>query len=174
LLNGVAQIADMGAEGSIAVFGDHATSVLESTDRRAVVAAADNGVSRIIAAGKTGFADFANATQFDTTAFYRNSLEWLSKGLGTSARIVTDRSITQTWLVGQGFTKVTLLPSDWQIGLSTADVLVTWFNNPTVAQQTATKSFLDAGHGMFVGYNGWAFSSFGITPKTSGGNALLR
>lgn len=172
LLNGVAQIADQGTEGTVAVFGDHATSVLESTDLKTVVAAADNGVSRIIAAGKTGFADFANATQFDTTAFYLNSLNWLSKGLGTAARIVTDKSVTQTWLVGQGFTNVTLR-SDWQNGLGTADVLVTWFGNPTAAQQTATNNFLAAGKGMFVAYNGWAYSG-GVTPKNSGGNALLR
>ncbi len=172
LLNGVTQIADQGSEGTVAVFGDHATSVLESTDLKTVVAAADNGVSRIIAASKTGFADFANATQFDTTAFYLNSLNWLSKGLGTSARIVTDKSATQTWLVGQGFTNVTLR-SDWQNGLGTADVLVTWFSNPTAAQQTATNNFLAAGKGMFVAYNGWAYSG-GVTPKNSGGNALLR
>ena len=48
LLNGVAQIADMGTEGTVAVFGEHATSILESPDRQTVVAAADNGVLDVI------------------------------------------------------------------------------------------------------------------------------
>ncbi len=172
LLSGVAQIADMGAEGSVAVFGDHATCVFQTPERQTILAAVDNGVSRIIAGAKTGFADFANSSQFNTNTFYLNSLNWLSKGLGNSARIVTDLSSARTWLLSQGFTNVTLR-SDWQNGLGNADLLVTWFGNPTIAQQTATNNFLASGHGMFVGYNGWAYSG-GTTPKTSGGNALLR
>jgi GH35 family endo-1,4-beta-xylanase len=170
LLTGVSQIADVGQEGTIAVFGNHATSILQDSGK-SVIAAVDNGVGRILAAAKTSYASFSNATEFNTGTFYLNSLNWLSKGLGTAARIVTDISAARTWLNSQGFTNVTLR-SDWQNGLGTADVLVTNFGNPTVAQQNATKAFLDSGKGMFVGYNGWAYSDG--EAKTSGGNALLR
>jgi Peptidase M60, enhancin and enhancin-like/N-terminal domain of M60-like peptidases/Cadherin-like domain len=176
LLNGVAQIADMGAEGTIAVFGDHATSVLQDSNRDTIVAAVDNGTSRIIAAAKTGFAEFANSTLFNSTSFYLNSLNWLSRGAGTAAVIVTDNAASQTWLVSQGFTNVTFT-TNWQTNPSivngSAHILISRSGTPSAAQQTAATNFLNAGKSLFTGFNGWAFSG-NTYSKNASSNALLR
>ncbi len=176
LLNGVAQIADMGSEGTVAVFGEHALSVLQDSKRDTVVAAMDNGTTRIIAAAKTGFAQFVNPTQFNTSTFYLNSLNWLSRGAGTAAIIVTDNSASRDWLVGQGFANVTLA-TNWQTNASivngTAHVLITSSGNPTAAQQAAATNFLAAGRSLFTGYNGWAYTG-NTYAKNAPANAILR
>jgi hypothetical protein len=172
LLDGVNRIADQGTEGTIAVFGDDAASVLRDPVYGTVVAAVDDGTSRIVAAARTNYVDFGNANRYDTAKFYHNTLNWLSHGQGTSARIVTDLSSARTWLQNQGYTNVSLR-TDWENGLTNADVLVTRLSNASTAQQAALDEFLANGNGLFAGYNGWAYGS-GVTPLNSGGNAVLR
>ena len=173
LLKGVSSIADMGVEGTVAVFGDDAVSVLEDADQKTVIAAADDGRGRVVAAGKTGFADFAHAGSGSTANFYRNVIDWVSHGDGKNTSIVTDNAAAESWLIDEGFSKVSRR-SDWAEALDEADVLITYLIGATPAEQHAVGDFLARGGGMFVGYNGWAFGYAGLTPLTSGGNAVLR
>ena len=173
LLEGVSSIADMGVEGTVAVFGDDAVSILEDSNKQTVVAAADVGRGRVVAAGKTEFADFANAGTAGTANFYRNVIDWVSHRAGKDARIVTDNVGAESWLIGEGFSKVSRR-SDWANALDESDVLITYLIGATPAEQHAVGDFLARGGGMFVGYNGWAFGYAGLTPLTSGGNAVLR
>src|SRR5262249_37902582 len=155
LLAGVSQLTDMGSEGTITVFGDNAVSVVDDSDGKTVIAAADNGTTRVVAAAKTQFVEFANDSTFDTAQFYRNVLGWTSHGIGLQATIVTDKQEAQTWLTSNAYTNV-VFRQDWENALDQADVLVTWLGDISPAQQAAATSFLDHGGGMFVGYNGWA------------------
>ena len=151
LLDGVSSIADMGWEGTVAVFGDDAVGILKDGDHKTVVAAADDGAGRIVAAAKTGFADFANADVADTARFYRNAVNWASHGKGTEARILTDNGSARAWLSSQGYGNI-VERSDWENGLGEADLLVAYCFDLTSTQQAAAKAFLAAGGGMFVGY----------------------
>lgn len=173
LLDGVRRIADMGYEGTVAVFGDQALSVLEDADHKTVVAAGIVGDGRVVAAAQSGFAAFGNASVFDTHTLYENVLEWVSHGKGLAARIVTDIALAAEWLESQGYTSVTVR-TDWDTALADADALVTNLSTATTARQEAATAFLAAGGGIFAGFNGWAFRYMAVTPPTSGGNAVLR
>lgn len=173
LLSGVERIADMGAEGTVAVFGADAVSVLQDSEQKTIVAAGFLGSGRVVAAAKTAFAEFSNDTVHDTRRFYENVLEWVSQGKGFDARIVTDIAAAESWLTRHGYTSVSLR-DDWQASLSDADLLVTNLVAASGEQQQSLGAFLAGGGGIFAGFNGWAFSYASLTPITSGGNAVLR
>ena len=173
LLAGVERIADMGTEGTVAVFGADAVSVLQDSEQKTIVAAGFLGSGRVVAAAKTGFVEFSNDTIHDTRRFYENVLEWVSQGKGFDARIVTDIASAESWLTSHGYTSVSLR-DDWQASLSDADLLVTNLVAASGEQQQSLGAFLAGGGGIFAGYNGWAFSYASLTPITSGGNAVLR
>lgn len=173
LLSGVEQIADMGTEGTVAVFGANAVSVLQDSEHKTVVAAGFAGSGRVVAAAKTGFVEFLNDASHDTRAFYENVLEWVSQGKGLDMRIVTDIAAAESWLTDHGYTAVTLR-GDWQGSLAQADLLVTNLVAVSDEQRQSLGTFLAGGGGIFAGYNGWAFGYASLTPITSGGNAVLR
>jgi hypothetical protein len=166
LLNGVAGIGDFGAEGILAVYGNDITGVLRDAEYNPVVAAVDTGTTRAVLAAKYEFVTFGNAAVGDTAQFYGNVMNWLAAGAGTSASVVTDLPAAKTWLNGQGYGNVTLT-SSWETALGSADVLVTYLDDPSAAKQTAAINFLAGGGNLFAGANGWS-------SPTPGGNTVLR
>ncbi|MBX7103178.1 MAG: M60 family metallopeptidase [Gemmataceae bacterium] len=166
LLNGVTSIGDFGAEGILAVYGNDITGILRDAEYRPIIAAVDAGATRAVLAAKYEFATFNNAAVGNTAQFYSNVMNWLAQGKGTTANIVTDLSAAKTWLNGQGYSKVTLT-SSWENALGSADVLVTYMDNPSAAKQSAAITFLTGGGNLFAGANGWSSA-------TPGGNNVLR
>ncbi|HEX6964074.1 MAG TPA: NPCBM/NEW2 domain-containing protein, partial [Lacipirellula sp.] len=182
LLAGVANIAVSGAPGQIAVFdppgagaGQGAFGVIHDGDYRPMVAAAIWGSGKVVALGHNGYVNFgAHGGTLDTGQFYRNSVSWTTNGAGLGAAIVTNVSSTRTWLLGQGYTNVTLR-SDWQNGLAGADLLIAEIGpGTTTAQQNALRTFVQGGGGLITGGTGWGYEQGGTNLVTMGGNAVLR
>lgn len=182
LLAGVSNIGVAGAPGEIAIFDppgagadQGAFSVIHDGNYRSMVAAAFWGSGRVVAFGHNGYTNFGDlGNNLDTGQLYLNSVEWASGDAGLSAAVVTNSASTRTWLLGQGFTNVSL-QTNWESQLAMADVLIVELGpNVSAAKQAAVVSFVESGGGLITGGTGWGYKSLGNDLKTLDGNVVLR
>ena len=182
LLAGVSQIATVGSPGQIAVFdppaagaGQGAFGVIHDGDFRPMVAAAIWGSGKIVAFGHNGYTNFGTAgNSLDTGQFYLNSVAWTTGIAGNSPTIVTPSTSTRDWLVGQGFTNVSVR-SNWESFLAGADLLVAELGpNVSAAKQAAVSNFVQNGGGLITGGTGWGYKQLGNDLVTLDGNEVLR
>ena len=182
LLTGVSQLAKVGSPGNIAVFdppgapaGQGAFAIMHDGEYQPMVAAAKWGSGRIVAFGHNGYVDFSRVgDDLDTGQFYLNSVAWTSDTTDTNPVVVTDELGTQTWLLSQGLTNVSV-HSDWENHLTGANLLVTELGRiVSSAKQVAVSNFVQAGGGLITGGTGWGYQSLGADLVTLPGNEVLR
>ncbi|QDU57795.1 M60 family metallopeptidase [Aeoliella mucimassa] len=183
LLNGVSNIAVVGAPGTIAVFdppdasaGEGAFSVMHDGDYRAMVAAAYWDSGKIVAFSHNGYVSNMGQVgdQLDTGTLFENSIAWSSGIAGKNQVIVTATTATRNWLQSQGYTNVTQ-SNNWEQLLAGADVLIAELGRSvSSAKMAAVEDFVTSGGGLITGGTGWGYQSLGSDIVELDGNQVLR
>ncbi len=135
------------------------------------------GAGRVVAVPDHQMLDMDSYGYLSGT-FYKNSLAWLTGSEELSIKIVTIHQGTADWLVGEGYTDVTVVgDAGLAAALGAADVLVPGWLGSDVTDQNleAIGDFVRGGGGLFIADYGVGYQWWWEKPTYQApGNLLLR